>query len=188
VQDATGPEDGPIGEDHLRTMLDDEYGVARPWYKATECVVGGVPWIVEVMVADTVRPGRTWFACNHAPAFGDPLERAEFDVGDIYTTGAKAFLMGANADTISSGNRAAVVHVICGAAVRGQGPGHAVVPSAVADCAGRRWTRRPRRCGRRPRGGARTPVRPSGPSSGRATRPRAGNGRTSGPSRTPSSR
>ncbi len=128
---------GPVGEDHLRTMLDDEYGVARPWYKATECVVGGVPWIVEVMVADTVRPGRTWFACNHAPAFGDPLERAEFDVGDIYTTGAKAFLMGANADTISGGNRAAVVHVICAAPqFVDKGKVTLVVPSAVADCAG----------------------------------------------------
>jgi hypothetical protein len=71
-----------------------------------------VPWIVEVAVADTNKPGRTWFACNHAPSFGDPLGRTGLHAGDVSTTGAASFLAAADAD---GGNRAAVVHVICAA-------------------------------------------------------------------------
>ena len=128
---------GPVGEDHLRTMLDGEYGVARWWFRAEQCVVGGVPWIVEVAVADTVSPGRTWFACNHAPAFGDPLDHARFDAGDIYVIGAESFLKEADADDSDSGNRAAVVHVICAAPeFTDKGKVALVVPPAVADCAG----------------------------------------------------
>ena len=45
--------------------------------------------------------------------------------------------MGADADTISGGNRAAVVHVICAAPqFTDKGKVTLVVPSAVADCAG----------------------------------------------------
>ena len=142
---------GPVGEDHLRTMLDGEYGVARWWYKADQCVVGGVPWIIEVAVADTVRPGRTWFACNHAPRSATRWTAREFDTGDIYTTGAESFLKEADADTpaaatappssMSSAPRRS-------SRTRARSRSSSRQPSRTAR--GRRWTRPPRRCGRRP--------------------------------------
>lgn len=107
---------GSIGEDHYERLLDDTYGVLRVWYKMTTAVADGVPWVIEVAVADTIDPGSTWFACNHAPAFDDPLGRAFLSAGDINTFGAGSFLAAADADdTSSGGNRAAVVHVICAA-------------------------------------------------------------------------
>ena len=107
---------GPVGRDHYHRLLDSEYRVARFWYKTAALTVDGVPWIVEVAVADTIMPGRTWFGCNHAPAFGDPLSRVTLFAGDVRATGAASFLAAADADTSSDGgNRAAVVHVICAA-------------------------------------------------------------------------
>ena len=35
----------------------------------TEHIVGSL---------DTIKPGQTWYACNHAPAFGDPLGRTSW--------------------------------------------------------------------------------------------------------------
>jgi DNA topoisomerase VI subunit B len=118
---------GPVGADHYRAMLDDEYGVRRFWYSTKTVTVGGVPWVAEVAVADTVKPGRTHFACNHSPAFGDPLARADLRAGEIATTGAASFLTAADADgdgpsedddsdALMDGNRAAVVHIVCAAA------------------------------------------------------------------------
>ena len=72
---------GPVGRDHYRRMLHSAYGVERLWFKTATLTVGGVPWIIEVAVADTIKPGRTWFACNHAPAFGDPLGRMTLPCG-----------------------------------------------------------------------------------------------------------
>ena len=56
-------------------------GCARFWFKSTTIIVGGIPWVIEVAVADTLKPGRTWFAVNHAPSFGDPLARAALAAG-----------------------------------------------------------------------------------------------------------
>ena len=52
---------GPVGKDHLRSRLDRGFGVRDLWYKSTETVVGGIPWIIEVAVADTAEPGGVWF-------------------------------------------------------------------------------------------------------------------------------
>jgi hypothetical protein len=127
---------GPVGRDHLQRLLDDEYGVARFWYKHAACTVDGVPWLVEVAVADTLKPGRTWFACNHAPAFGDPLGRTILAADETRTTGAASFLAAADAETGSGGNRAAVVHVICAATqFVDKGKVALVVPPSVANAA-----------------------------------------------------
>ena len=175
----------------LSGLLDGEYGVQRLWYKATEIVVGGVPWIIEVAVADTVKPGRTWFACNHAPVVRRPAGPRGARRGRHLRHRRGVVPHGRR-----RGHRAAAAEPrrrrprhLRRTAVRGQGQGRARRPASRRGPARRRrWTGPPRRCGRRPSSGARTPARPSGPSSGHATRPHAGSGRTSGPSRTPSSR
>jgi DNA topoisomerase VI subunit B len=130
---------GPVGEDYLKTMLNGEYGpgVYRMWYRAEECVVDGVPWVIEVAVADTIEPGDTWFACNHSPSFGDPLDRADLETDDINVTGAESFLMEADATSDDDDKtRAAVVHVICAAPqFTDKGKVALVVPAAVEDYA-----------------------------------------------------
>src|SRR5271166_2524642 len=125
---------GPVGPDRHRELLDGEYGVARFWYKTTALTVGGVPWLVEVAVADTVEPGRVWFGCNHGPAFGDPLGRTLLlGAGDVQTFGAESFLTDS---CCGSGNRAAVVHVICAATqFVDKGKVALVIPSVVAAAA-----------------------------------------------------
>ena len=126
---------GPVGRDHYHRLLHSAYGVRRErlWFKTATLTVDGVPWIIEVAVADTVKPGRTWFACNHAPTFGDPLGRAFLHAGHIAATGAASFLASADADMSSGGgNRAAVVHVICAATqFVDKGKVALVVPSLV---------------------------------------------------------
>jgi hypothetical protein len=122
---------GPVGKDHYRSLLDDRYGVRRFWFKSTTVTVGGVPWIIEVAVADTNKPGHIWFACNHSPAFGDPLGRTQLEAGDIYARGAESFL--ANVDIH---DHAAVVHVICAATqFVDKGKVALVVPTLVAGAA-----------------------------------------------------
>jgi DNA topoisomerase VI subunit B len=125
---------GPVGGDHYQRLLDERYGASRFWYKTTNVVVDGVPWIVEVAVADTVNPGHIWFACNHASAFGDPLGRAHLIAGDVNVYGAASFLAAADVDNLS--HHAAVVHVICAATqFVDKGKVALVVPPAVADAA-----------------------------------------------------
>lgn len=124
---------GPVGKEHLERMLDVNCGVHRCWYKQATVTEAGVPWVIEVAVADTQVPGGVAFGCNHAPAFGDPLGRAELRGGDICTTGAKSFLSMAG---VTDEQRAAVVHVICAATqFVDKGKVALVVPKAVADAA-----------------------------------------------------
>jgi hypothetical protein len=122
---------GAVGPDHYRRLLDDEYGVVRFWYKTTNLVVAGVPWIIEVAVAGTDHPGSTWFGCNHGPAFGDPLGRTWLEAGGVCGYGAERLLT-----ECGSGSRAAVVHVICAATqFVDKGKVALVVPNVVAAAA-----------------------------------------------------
>ena len=90
-----------------------QYGVLRFWFKRTTATVHGVPWIIEVAVADTEEPGGIWYGVNHSPSFGDPLGRAMMHSGDCFAQGATTFL--ADAGVRDNSNTAAVVHVICAA-------------------------------------------------------------------------
>jgi len=127
---------GAVGADHYRQLLDTQHGVRRFWYKAAKVTDGGVPWVIEIAVAETAQPGHTWFAVNHGPAFGDPLGRTFLTASSVSTWGAASFLATADADTSSSGNRAAVVHVICPAPqFVDKGKVALAVPSTVAQAA-----------------------------------------------------
>jgi DNA topoisomerase VI subunit B len=124
---------GPVGKEHLAALLDDRYEVHRYWYRQETAVVGGIPWVIEVAIADTENAeGDIWYGTNHSPSFGDPLGRARLTNGDIETTGATSFLYRAGIN----GTRAAAVHVICAAAeFTDKGKVALVVPAEVADIA-----------------------------------------------------
>ncbi|HTY27698.1 MAG TPA: ATP-binding protein [Mycobacterium sp.] len=61
---------GVVGADHYRRLLHEEYGLGRSWYKSAAVTANGVPWIIEVFVAETGAPGRIFYATNHAARSG----------------------------------------------------------------------------------------------------------------------
>jgi hypothetical protein len=125
---------GAVGADHYRRMLNGQHGVRRFWYKAAAVTAGGVPWVIEIAVADTAQPGRVWFAVNHGSAFGDPLGRTWLSASSVSAYGAASFLTAAGLEP--HGNYAAVVHVICPAAqFVDKGKVALAVPSTVAQSA-----------------------------------------------------
>jgi hypothetical protein len=111
---------GIVPEDHYRALIDRLFGISRDrcWLARREILHTGIPWAVDVVVAETERPGRVIYATNFGVTFGDPLERAGLRSGTWYDTrGAESFLRHAGAcpDDGNEYLRAAVVHVQCGA-------------------------------------------------------------------------
>jgi hypothetical protein len=64
---------GYVGEEHFRQLLDHLYGVKRHWYKRLSLELDGIPYLVEVMVAETEKPGALYHGLNFSPSFGDPI-------------------------------------------------------------------------------------------------------------------
>jgi hypothetical protein len=111
---------GVVPEEHYRLVISRLFGISRDrcWTARKEILHGGIPWAVDVVVAETERPGRVIYATNFGITFGDPLERASLRSGTWYDTrGAESFLRhaGAYPDEGNAQLRAAVVHVQCGA-------------------------------------------------------------------------
>lgn len=106
---------GQVGADHMRACLQSWYGVRRFWYKQKRLTHAGVPWVLEVAVAETEEPGDVFYGVNYSASFGDPLARTMLAAGDLAATGAASLLQQADAFPTASNEyrRAAVVHVIC---------------------------------------------------------------------------
>ena len=110
---------GSIPKEHFRARLDALYGVVpdRFWHKRDAFEVDGIPWLVEVAVAETERPGSVIYGVNYSPTFGDPTARTLLDGHDGYTSGATGVLSQAGAMPqrweAANQNRAAIVHLSC---------------------------------------------------------------------------
>ena len=123
-------------------------------------------------------PGETFYACNYAVSFGDPLADIRLTSAEVSAFGAGSFLARCDAmpDYPNDHRRAAVVHVTCGAPVfTDKGKVKLVVPDDGSRCV------RPGAAGRPGRTCAGKTVPPTGPS-GHTT------GRPSGPARRPPAR
>jgi hypothetical protein len=103
---------GRVDDDHYRSCFEDWYGVQRFWFKRITTMVGAIPWVVEVAVAETEQPGELTYAINYSPTFGDPLARVVFRTDDGRTTGAGGFLAATDAYPDDEANRAAAIHLI----------------------------------------------------------------------------
>jgi 5S rRNA maturation endonuclease (ribonuclease M5) len=131
---------GQVPEAHYVGLLGQLYGVERYWYRHGGLVHEGIPWHIEVVVAETVDPGETFYACNYAVSFGDPLADVPLTSAEVSAFGARSFLTRCDAvpDFPNDRRRAAIVHVTCGApAFTDKGKVKLVVPDAVADAFGR---------------------------------------------------
>ena len=104
---------GRVDEQHYRSCFGDWYGVRRFWFKRVSTTHEAVPWVVEVAVAETERPGELYYAVNYSPTFDDPLARLPLAAGEVFTTGAESFLRQVDAYPDGGNHRAAAIHVIC---------------------------------------------------------------------------
>ena len=64
---------GVVPKEHYLTRLHELFGVERHWYRKADTVVDGIPWHVEVIAAETVKPGRVIYGTNYSISFGDPF-------------------------------------------------------------------------------------------------------------------
>jgi DNA topoisomerase VI subunit B len=107
---------GAVGEAHLRARLDRWFGVRRWWYKKVSGTAGGLPFVVEVALAETRKPGRLFHAVNFSPTFDDPLANTRLYVGEVLGYGIAGFLGNAHAlpgHGQEAVHTAAAVHLTC---------------------------------------------------------------------------
>jgi hypothetical protein len=89
---------GTVGKAHFLQCFEDWYGVKRHWAKKVAGEVDGVPFVFEVVVAETERPGRLFHGVNFSPTFEDPLAD-ECQTCDEFTSfGIEGFLEDAHAN------------------------------------------------------------------------------------------
>lgn len=89
---------GALGEAHLRARLDEAYGVkdGRWWYKRAAGSELSLPFVVEVAVAETQRPGGVISGVNFSPTYDDPLANTSLHGGDVYGYGVRGFAQAAH--------------------------------------------------------------------------------------------
>jgi len=70
---------GKVGKDHFRQRFDDLFLIAqskgkdRYWYKYQAGIDNGMPYLIEVAIAETERPGGVFYGLNYSVPFSDPL-------------------------------------------------------------------------------------------------------------------
>jgi hypothetical protein len=85
---------GHVGEEHFYRRFDQWFGVVenRFWYKKVETEIDNVPYVFEVAVAETSKPGRYFHGLNFSPSFQDPFSDTHLLWETINAYGAASFL------------------------------------------------------------------------------------------------
>jgi hypothetical protein len=90
---------GSIGEEHFRTRFDEWFGVrqdedgkSRFWYSKTCLELDGIPYVFEVAVAQTNRPGKFFHGINFAPTFSDPFSGTSLSGKEVSAFGVSGYL------------------------------------------------------------------------------------------------
>jgi len=112
---------GKVGEEHLRARIDAWYGVVpgRWWYAREAGIIGpedpdaGVPYVVEMALAETYRPGTVFEGVNFSPTFGDPLAQTLLQTDTIAAYGLLNFLDECEADPRTYRYHGVVFHLTC---------------------------------------------------------------------------
>jgi hypothetical protein len=107
---------GAVGEGHFRSRLGEWFGEKRWWYKRVDGTAGGLPFVVEVALAETEEPGHLFHAVNFSPTFTDPLAATRLYVDEVSGFGIAGFLGDAHAlpgPDQEGVNTAAAVHLTC---------------------------------------------------------------------------
>jgi hypothetical protein len=110
---------GAVGEAHFRACFEAWYGVKRWWYRKVAGELDGIPIIVEVAVAETVRAGMLWTGVNFSPTFEDPLAGTFLPGPKVATYGLQNFLKSAHVVPMpnpfdeTATKTAVAVHLVC---------------------------------------------------------------------------
>jgi hypothetical protein len=85
---------GRVGADHFRAHFEGTFGIVeeRFWYKHRFGTADGLPYMVEVAIAETKHDGGKFFGLNYSVPFGDPLAGVELSNKDIEGYGISGFL------------------------------------------------------------------------------------------------
>jgi hypothetical protein len=104
---------GRVGKEQYYSCFDAWYGVTNFRYKQVTSRVGEIPWVVEIALAETRRPGGMFYAVNFSPVYSDPLAQYRLITPEIRSTGLDSFLrqLGAHPDDHRF-HRAAAIHNI----------------------------------------------------------------------------
>ena len=107
---------GRVDRAHYEHVFEHAFGLEQAWFNRQQLTDNaGIPWVIEVAVARTHRPGRVTFAVNYSAGFGDPLADTYLMSDTVNASGLRSFLDRADAAPSHANQqlRAAAVHLIC---------------------------------------------------------------------------
>jgi hypothetical protein len=95
---------GAIGESNLLSRLD----VDRHWYKQVSGMIDNVPYVFEILIAESEGAKGFYFGVNHSVTFGDFLRQGTIKSGELNGTGIE----GALADIVDTDEHLVIAHLI----------------------------------------------------------------------------
>lgn len=109
---------GTVGEAHILQCFSAWYGVKRHWYRKIADQVNGIPFVFEVLLAESERPGDLYHGVNFSPTYDDPLSGNSLHSPDFRAHSFRDFLANGHASPIDfdepgAPRTAAVMHLVC---------------------------------------------------------------------------
>lgn len=95
---------GACGEDQLLARLN----VNQHWYKQVSGMIDNVPYVFEILIAESDVVTGYYFGVNHSPAFDDFLRQCSIQAGELNGIGIRGTL----ADIVDEKRHIVVVHLI----------------------------------------------------------------------------
>ncbi|EGD51734.1 ATP-binding region ATPase domain protein [Thermoanaerobacter ethanolicus JW 200] len=83
---------GFCGEEHFKTNFSQLYGIKRFWYKSSFGEIEGIPYVIEVALAETQKEGDIFTGINFSPTFDDPLASIPLSSSEFEAYGIHGFL------------------------------------------------------------------------------------------------
>jgi len=96
---------GAIGDTNL---LERFCIYERHWYKQVSGMIDNVPYVFEILIAESEIEAGYYFGVNHSPTFGDFLRQCRIQTGELNGVG----ITGALADIVDNDQHIVVVHLI----------------------------------------------------------------------------
>ena len=130
---------GVVGEAHFLQCFQEWFGVKRHWYKKVADQVGDIPFVFEVLVAETEQEGAIFHGINFSPTYDDPLSGNHLRCPEFYSDSFRDFLNNGHASPIDSDEHGAprtvaAIHLACPALeFLDRGKTRLKIPSSMAD-------------------------------------------------------
>ena len=130
---------GVVGEAHFLQCFQGWFGVKRHWYREVADQVGDIPFVFEVLLAETEQEGAIFHGINFSPTYDDPLSGNHLRCPEFYSDSFRDFLNNGHASPIDSDEHgaprtAAAIHLVCPALeFLDRGKTRLKIPSSMAD-------------------------------------------------------